>query len=136
MLIPPWPGTPLRGIRQLHPDSVGASVSRWGAATRLLMRATTPGEVRHSGGVGDYVISLNRDGLSKNWPIPDSVPRPITGRVWAQEGAKILEQGEIVSGHLTSAHVIAPRYRPGSQAPCGGDSRFGCPDVARRATAH
>ena len=45
----------------------------------------------------------------KNWPIPDSVPRPITGRVWAEEGAKILEQGEIVPGHLASATLIAAR---------------------------
>ena len=45
----------------------------------------------------------------KNWPIPDSVPRPITARVWAEEGAKILEQGEIVPGHLASAGLIAAR---------------------------
>jgi len=45
----------------------------------------------------------------KNWPIPDSVPRPITGRVWAEQGAKILEEGEIVPGHLASAGLIAAR---------------------------
>jgi pimeloyl-ACP methyl ester carboxylesterase len=37
------------------------------------------------------------------------VPRPITGRVWAEEGAKILEQGEIVPGNLASASLIAAR---------------------------
>jgi len=45
----------------------------------------------------------------QNWPIPDSVPRPITGRVWAEEGAKILEQGETAPGHLASASLIAAR---------------------------
>ena len=45
----------------------------------------------------------------KNWPIPDSVPRPITARVWAEEGAKILEKGEIAPGHLASANLIAAR---------------------------
>jgi len=34
---------------------------------------------------------------------------PITGRVWAEEGAKILEQGEIIPGHLASASLIAAR---------------------------
>jgi pimeloyl-ACP methyl ester carboxylesterase len=37
------------------------------------------------------------------------VPRPITRQVWAEEGAKILEQGEIVPGHLASAALIAGR---------------------------
>ena len=45
----------------------------------------------------------------KNWPVPDSVPRPLTRRVWAEEGARILEQGEIVPGHLASAALIAAR---------------------------
>lgn len=40
---------------------------------------------------------------------PKSVPRPLTVRVWAEEGARILEQGEIVPGHLASAHLIAAR---------------------------
>ena len=37
------------------------------------------------------------------------MPRPLTTRVWAEEGARILEQGEIVPGHLASAHLIAAR---------------------------
>jgi len=42
----------------------------------------------------------------KNWPVPDYVPRPLTLRVWTEE-ARILEQGEIVPGHLGSANIIA-----------------------------
>ena len=60
-------------------------------------------------GVGDYVIQDTVMDFPKNWPIPDSVPRPITGRVWAEEGACILEEGEIVPGHLASAGLIAAR---------------------------
>ena len=60
-------------------------------------------------GVGDYVIQDTVMDFPKNWPIPDSVPRPITGRVWAEEGARILEEGEIVPGHLASAGLIAAR---------------------------
>ncbi len=45
----------------------------------------------------------------KSWPVPDSVPRPITARVWLEEGAKILEKGEMVPGHLASANLIAAR---------------------------
>ena len=37
------------------------------------------------------------------------MPRPITVRVWAEEGARILEQGEMVPGHLASANLIAAR---------------------------
>lgn len=42
-----------------------------------------------------------------NWPIPDPIPRPITAQVWAEEGARILKRGKIVSGHLASATLIA-----------------------------
>jgi pimeloyl-ACP methyl ester carboxylesterase len=60
-------------------------------------------------GVGDYVLEDGVPEFPKDWPIPDSVPRPITRRVWAEEGARILEQGEIVPGHLASAALIAAR---------------------------
>jgi hypothetical protein len=51
-------------------------------------------------------------GSYRRWPIPNSVRRPITGRVWVEEGAKILEPGEVVPGHLATATLIA--------APAGG----------------
>jgi hypothetical protein len=66
-------------------------------------------------GVGDYVIHETEMDFPKNWPIPDSVPQPITGRVW-EEGAKILEQEEIVPGHLASASLIVAPV-------CGADPK-------------
>jgi len=80
-----------------------------GTAARLLM--LHPPQVKSAvlAGVGDYVIHETEMEFPKNWPVPESVPRPITGRVWAEEGAKILEQGEIVRGHLASAGLIAAR---------------------------
>jgi pimeloyl-ACP methyl ester carboxylesterase len=60
-------------------------------------------------GIGDYALEDNVMEFPQNWPIPDSVPRPITRSVWAEEGARILEQGEIVPGHLASAGLMAAR---------------------------
>ena len=89
-------------------DVLGFSMG-CGMTARLLM--LHPPQVKSAilAGVGDYVIQEVEMDFPKNWPIPDSVPRPITGRVWAEEGAKILEQGEIVPGHLASASLIAAR---------------------------
>jgi pimeloyl-ACP methyl ester carboxylesterase len=89
-------------------DVIGFSMG-CGTAARLLM--LRPPQVKSAvlAGVGDYVIQDTVMDFPKNWPIPDSVPRPITGRVWAEEGAKILEQGEIVPGHLASANLLAAR---------------------------
>jgi pimeloyl-ACP methyl ester carboxylesterase len=89
-------------------DVIGFSMG-CGTAARLLM--LHPAQVKSAvlAGVGDYVIHETEMDFPKNWPIPASVPRPITGRIWAEEGAKILEQGEIVPGHLASASLIAAR---------------------------
>jgi pimeloyl-ACP methyl ester carboxylesterase len=89
-------------------DVIGFSMG-CGTAARLLM--LHPPQVKSAilAGVGDYVIHDTEMDFPESWPIPDSVPRPITGRVWAEEGAKILEQGEIVPGHLASASLIAAR---------------------------
>jgi pimeloyl-ACP methyl ester carboxylesterase len=57
----------------------------------------------------DAVDLIGFSNGGKDWPVPDSVPRPITRQVWAEEGATILEQGEIVPGHLASATLIAAR---------------------------
>src|SRR5215831_14537870 len=98
-------------IGHLHLDAVdvvGFSLGS-GTAARLLM--LNPPQVKSAilAGLGDYVIEETAMEFPKNWPIPDSVPRPITVRVWAEEGARILEQGEIVPGHLASASLIAAR---------------------------
>jgi len=60
-------------------------------------------------GFGDYAIQDHMMEFPKSWPVPDSVPRPITARVWLEDGAKILEKGEIVPGHLASANLIGCR---------------------------
>jgi pimeloyl-ACP methyl ester carboxylesterase len=89
-------------------DVIGFSMG-CGTTARLLM--LHPPQVKSAilAGVGDYVIHDTEMDFPKSWPIPDSVPRPITGRVWAEEGAKILEHGEVVPGHLASASLIAAR---------------------------
>jgi pimeloyl-ACP methyl ester carboxylesterase len=89
-------------------DVIGFSMGS-GTTARLLM--LRPPQVKSAilAGVGDYALEDGVLEFPKDWPVPDSVPRPITRRVWAEEGAKILEQGEIVPGHLASAALIAAR---------------------------
>jgi pimeloyl-ACP methyl ester carboxylesterase len=98
-------------IDHLHLDAVdviGFSMGS-GTAARLLM--LRPPQVKSAilAGVGDYALEDGVLEFPKNWPVPDYVPRPLTKRVWAEEGARILEGGEIVPGHLASAHLIAAR---------------------------
>jgi pimeloyl-ACP methyl ester carboxylesterase len=98
-------------IDHLHLDAVdviGFSMGS-GAAARLL--ALRPPQVKSAilAGVGDYALEDGVLEFPKNWPVPDYVPRPLTGRVWAEEGARILEKDEIVPGHLASASLIAAR---------------------------
>lgn len=89
-------------------DALGFSMGA-GTVARLLM--LHPAQLKSAilAGVGDYVIEETILEFPKSWPVPDSVPRPLTVRIWAEEGARILEQGEIVPGHLASAHLMAAR---------------------------
>jgi pimeloyl-ACP methyl ester carboxylesterase len=89
-------------------DVIGFSMGS-GTAARLL--ALRPPQVKSAilAGVGDNALEDGVLEFPKNWPVPDSEPRPITRRVWAEEGARILEQGEIVPGHLASAALMAAR---------------------------
>jgi pimeloyl-ACP methyl ester carboxylesterase len=89
-------------------DLIGFSMGSGTAARVLMLR---PPQVKSAilAGVGDYAIEETVLEFPTNWPVPDSVPRPLTTRVWAEEGARILEQGEIVPGHLASANLIAAR---------------------------
>ncbi len=89
-------------------DVIGFSMGAVIAARLLLLR---PPQVKSAvlAGIGDYLIEETVMEFPKSWPIPDSVPRPITARVWAEEGAKILEKGEMVPGHLASANLIGAR---------------------------
>jgi len=89
-------------------DVIGFSMGAGTAARLLLLR---PPQVKSAilAGIGDYVIEETILEFPKSWPVPESVPRPLTARIWAEEGARILEQGEIVPGHLASANLIAAR---------------------------
>ena len=60
-------------------------------------------------GVGDYILEGEAMELPKSWPIPDHLPKPLTMRAHAEEGANILERGEIDRGNLMTAQVIMAR---------------------------
>ena len=96
-------------IDHLHLDAVDVIGYSMGCGTAARLLALHPPQVKSAilAGVGDYALDDNVMDFPKNWPIPDSVPRPITRRVWAEEGARILEQGEIIPGHLASAGLMA-----------------------------
>jgi pimeloyl-ACP methyl ester carboxylesterase len=98
-------------IQHLSLDSADVIGFSMGAVTALRLLMLRPPQVKSAilAGVGDYVIEETVMEFPKNWPVPDSVPRPITARVWLEEGAKILEKGEMVPGHLASANLIAAR---------------------------
>ena len=91
-------------IDHLHLDAVDLIGFSMGSGTTARVLALRPPQVRSAilAGVGDYALEDSVLEFPKNWPVPDSVPRPLTRRVWAEEGARILEQGEIVPGHLAS----------------------------------
>lgn len=95
-------------LRLAAVDVIGFSMGAGTAARLLILR---PRQVKSAilAGIGDYAIEDTILELPQNWPVPDSVQRPLTLRVWAEEGARILEKGEIVPGHLGSAHLIAAR---------------------------
>jgi pimeloyl-ACP methyl ester carboxylesterase len=98
-------------IDHLHLDAVDVIGFSMGAGTAARLLMLRPPQVKSAilAGVGDYALEDGVLEFPKDWPVPDSVPRPITRRVWAEEGARILEQGEIVPGHLASASLIAAR---------------------------
>ena len=98
-------------IQHLSLDSADVIGFSMGAGTALRLLMLRPPQVKSAilAGIGDYVIEETVMEFPKNWPVPDSVPRPITARVWLEEGAKILEKGELVPGHLASANLIAAR---------------------------
>jgi pimeloyl-ACP methyl ester carboxylesterase len=98
-------------IEHLSLDAVDVIGFSMGAVTALRLLMLHPSQVQSAilAGVGDYIIEETVMEFPKNWPVPDSVPRPITARVWLEEGAKILEKGEMVPGHLASANLIAAR---------------------------
>jgi pimeloyl-ACP methyl ester carboxylesterase len=98
-------------IDHLSLDAVDVMGFSMGAGTAARLAILRPPQVKSAilAGVGDYLIEETVLEFPKSWPVPDYVPRPLTTRIWAEEGARILEQGEIVPGHLASASLIAAR---------------------------
>jgi pimeloyl-ACP methyl ester carboxylesterase len=98
-------------IEHLRPTAVDVIGFSMGAGTAARLLILRPPQVKSAilAGIGDYAIEDTILELPQGWPVPDWVPRPLTLRVWAEEGARILEKGEIVPGHLGSAHLIAAR---------------------------
>jgi pimeloyl-ACP methyl ester carboxylesterase len=98
-------------IEHLRLDAVDVIGFSMGLGTAARMLILGPPHVKSAilAGIGDYAIEGNDLEFPKDWPVPDYVPRPLTARMWAEEGARILEQGEFVPGHLASANLIAAR---------------------------
>jgi len=98
-------------IKHLRLDSVDVIGFSMGAGTAARLLILGPPQVKSAilAGIGDYAIEDTILEFPKHWPVPDYVPRPLTHKVWAEEGARILDRGEIVPGHLGSAHIIAAR---------------------------
>lgn len=98
-------------IEHLQLDAVDVVGFSMGAGTAARLLVLRPPQVKSAvlAGIGDYVIEGAVLEFPKSWPIPEHLPRPLTHKIWAEEGARVLERGEIVPGHLASAHVIAAR---------------------------
>jgi pimeloyl-ACP methyl ester carboxylesterase len=86
-------------------DVLGFSMGALVAGQLLALRAP---EVMSAvlAGISEYVLDGSILEFPKSFPVPDYLPKPLTNRVWAEEGAKILDGGEVVPGHLASAHVV------------------------------
>lgn len=89
-------------------DVLGFSM---GAVTAAKLLALGPHQVKSAilAGVGDYILEGSAMELPENWPIPQHLPKPLTMTMHAEEGANVLERGEIVRGDLMSAQVIMAR---------------------------
>jgi pimeloyl-ACP methyl ester carboxylesterase len=98
-------------INHLQLDAVDVIGFSMGATTAGRLLLLEPHQVKSAilAGIGDYFIEETELQFPDSWPVPESVPRPLTTRVWAEEGARILEEGKIVPRHLASANLIAAR---------------------------
>ena len=98
----------VRHLRLDEADVLGFSMGALTAASLLALGAP---QVRSAvlAGISEYVLDGSVLEFPKSFPLPENLPRPLTNRVWAEEGARILEGGEVVPGHLASAHVVMAR---------------------------
>jgi pimeloyl-ACP methyl ester carboxylesterase len=98
-------------IAHLHLDAVDVVGFSMGAGTTARVAILGPPQVKSAvlAGIGDYAIEGAVLEFPKNWPVPEHLPKPLTHKIWADEGARVLEKNELVPGNLGSAHVIAAR---------------------------
>lgn len=98
-------------IEHLHLDAVDVVGFSMGAGTTARVVILGPPQVKSAilAGIGDYAIEGTVLEFPKNWPVPEHLPKPLTHKIWAEEGARVLEKNELVAGNLGSAHVIAAR---------------------------
>jgi len=95
-------------IHHLHVETAEVLGFSMGAGTAARLLALGIPQVKSAilAGIADYALHGAILEFPKSFPIPDYLPKPLTHRVWAEEGAKVLERGELVPGHLASAHII------------------------------
>jgi len=86
-------------------DVLGFSMGSLVAAQLLALNIPRLRSVVLSG-ISEYILEGSVLEFPKSFPVPDHLPRPLTNKAWAEEGARILEEGKIVPGHLASAHVV------------------------------
>ena len=98
-------------IEHLHLDAVEVVGFSMGAGTAARVAILGPPQVKSAvlAGIGDYAVEGTFLEFPKNWPVPEHLPKPLTHKIWAEEGARVLEKNELVPGNLGSAHVIAAR---------------------------
>lgn len=98
-------------INHLHLDAVDVVGFSMGAGTAARVVILGPPQVKSAilAGIGDYAIEGTVLEFPKNWPVPEHLPKPLTHKIWAEEGARVLEKNELIPGNLGSAHVIAAR---------------------------
>jgi pimeloyl-ACP methyl ester carboxylesterase len=98
-------------VRHLRLDAVGVVGFSMGALTGAKLLALDVPEVKSAvlAGISEYMLEGSILEFPKSFPVPDHLPRPLTNKAWAEEGARILEGGRVVPGHLASAHVVAAR---------------------------
>lgn len=98
-------------IEHLHLDAVDVVGFSMGAGTAARVVILGPPQVKSAilAGIGDYAIEGTVLEFPKNWPVPEHLPKPLTHKIWAEEGARVLEKNELIPGNLGSAHVIAAR---------------------------
>jgi len=70
-------------IEHLSLDAVDVIGFSMGGGTALRLLMLHPSQVKSAilAGIGDYIIEETVMEFPKNWPVPDSVPRPITARM-------------------------------------------------------